>query len=337
MAYGSSELDRAAATIDKWINTGTNAIDLFSTHDPLMAILNENSQEPGGEYQMQQSDVAEGNQFKVPVWGKGDATVAGVTRANQAVAIAPTIGGPLTNALWAWSHYQGMIFDNYEDRVKNSGSSQMVDLSQVLMAQIRATFFDTVGSHLWDGTAGAIDHIQSVNACLLNTGTVGGIDQSDSLNAFWQAQQDTTAEAFNTSTFDQVRDGCTFDTGLPTGIKQIDPDVAFLYTNLYSSLRQQLKPAQRTEVNATLKGGAKYLMYDGVRCYRNPRQTANTVVILNSRTMTFRFKTKSPDPVSPGFLPKSGYPSMFERGYNWFVGFGFLSIKHNGLLTNKTA
>lgn len=339
MAYGSSELDVAAATTDLWLNEGQNALDLFSAHNPLMAILYGNSQEPGGEEAFKQSDVAEGNQFKVTVFGKGNATVAGVTRANQINAISPTVTtNLLTNALWPWSHYQGIVFDNYEDRVKNSGKSKMVDIGQAIVAQLRATFFDTLGTDMWDNAAGSISKIQSVNACLLNTGTVAGIDQTDTTNnGWWNAQLDSTAETFNTVTFDQVRDACVFDTGMTTGISRIDPDIAFLYQNLYSSLRQQLKPAQRTEVADTLKGGAKYLYYDGIRCYRNLRQTANTVCILNSTTWTFRYNTKSPDPATPGFVPKSGMPSMFERGYNWFVGLGCYSIKHNGILQNKSA
>ena len=113
--------------------------------------------------------------------------------------------------------------------------------------------------------------------------------------------------------------------------------MAFFYGNLYAKLRQDLKASQRTEVGEMLRGGAKYLMYDGVRCFRTTKSTSGTVLINNSSCMVFRYATKMPDPVTPGWVPVSGTPGMFERGYNWFVGFGYTSLKHQGYLSNKSA
>ena len=343
MAYGSSELDVAASTTDLWLNEGTNGIDLLSGHNPLVAILFDNSMEPGGEWQFQEREVGEGNQFKYTVYGNTNTTVDGVTRANQVNAISPTVpgaGGAAsvgTNVFWPWSHYQGIVFDNYEDRAKNSGKSQMIDLGNMYLDQIQASFFQLLGTDLLDNAAGSISKIQSVNACLANTGTVGGVDQSDTANnSWWNAQQDTTTEIWNTQTFDTVRDACTFDTGRTTGIRKGDPDIAFLYGGQYSLLRQDLKASQRQAPTDTLRGGAKYLDYDGCRCFRTTQIVSGTSLILNSTTWAFVYKTRMPEPVTPGWVPRSGTPGMWERGFNWFIGFGGKSMKHNGLLTNKT-
>lgn len=346
MAYGSTELDVVATTTDTWLNAGTNGIDLFSGHSPLIAILYENSQEPGGDYQFQQGTPAEGNQWKITAWWQvpGNITVQGVTRANQINAFTPAVPGAggansgATNIIWPWTHYEGIVYDNYEDRIKNSGAAQRLDLSSMYLKQLSAKFFEVLATDIMDGAAGTISKIQSVNACLLNTGTVGGIDQSDATNnGPWQAQQDTNVETWNTQTFDAVRDACTFDTAVSTGVRKICPDIAFLYGAQYTRLRQELKQSQRQEVSDTAKGGAKYLNYDGCRCYRTLRITSGTSLILNSTTWHYRYATKMPDPVTPGWVPTSNTPSSFQRSFNWMVGFGGESMKHNGYMSNKSA
>lgn len=339
MAYGSSELDVAATTIDDWLNEGQQGIDLFSGHNPLVAILIDNSMEPGGAYQFKRDTVAEGNQFKLTAWGKGNATVAGITRANQVNAQTPTVTTNLaTNALWPWSHYQGMAYDNYEDRAKNSGKAQMVDLGEMILDQIQATFFDTIGTDLEDGTAGSISKIQSVNGMLLNTGVVAGIDQSDTTNnSWWNAVSDSTSEIINTQTIDKVSMLATYNTGKKTGIQKNYPDFIMTTTANAAKLMQEIKAAQRTDVQNMVRGGAQYMEYAGKRIFWSDRIVANTAMVLNSTTMTFRYLTKMPDPKTPGWVPTSGVSALWERAYNWFVGFGSYSIKHNAYLTNKTS
>lgn len=345
MAYGSADTDVVATTTDTWLNAGSNGIDLFSGHSPFIAILYENSQEPGGDYQFQQGTPAEGNQWKITVFGQmgGNTTAAGISRANQINAITPAVPGAggaasaATNILWPWSHYQGVVFDNYEDRIKNSGAAERVDLSSMYLKQIAAKFFELVAVDTMDGAGGSITKIQSVNACLLNTGTVGGIDQTDTANnSWWQAQQDTTAETWNTQTFDNVRDSATFDVAVGTGIQKICPDIAFLYGAQYSRLRQELKQSQRIGADDSAKGGAKYLSYDGCRCYRSLRHASGTSLILNSGTWHFRYATKMPDPVTPGWIPTPNYPAIWQRSFNWMIGLGTESCKHNGYMANKT-
>jgi hypothetical protein len=337
MAYGSGELGYVVAQTDEWLNEGYNGIDLFSSHNVMLAILVDRSQEPGGGYQFQESEVAEGNKFKTTVYGKVSWTFQGVTRANQVTGINHAINDDGTNAYWEWAHYEGMINHNYADKVKNKGKNKRIDLADMYVDQLSAKAFDVVGTDLLDGVVGTEDKIQSFNQALLNSATVGGIDQSDSVNnGWWQAQQDTTTEAFNTTMLDAVIAACTIDTGKKTGIRQYDPDVALFKGALWSKLKSELKPSQRQEVSLKLKGGAKYLDYDGCRCFRDTRGTDGTILVLNSTTWTFRYNTKMPEPVTPDFVPVSGKPSMWERGYNWYIGLGCYSPKHNAYISNKS-
>lgn len=336
MAYGPGDATIAATTADEWIED--NVLDLFSTHNVFLAQLLETSEQPGGDFAFKMGTPAEGGKFKVPVFGKVTYSADGVTRANQVNRITPTVNDDIIAAYFNWAHYQGVATHNYEDKMKNSGKAAMVDLGQAYINQVIAKLKDNVGTDMFDGVIDTADKILAVNFALDNSATVGGIDQTDAANnLWWQAQQDTTTEVFSTYVLDTIFDACTIDTGIPNGVAKQAPDMCLLYNNLFSKLRQELKQSQRIEYGIMLKGGAKYLDYDGMRCFRNTRQTANTVLVLNSSTWAFRYATKAPDPVTEGWVPVDMTPSMWQRGYNWMIGLGARSPKHNGVLKNKSA
>lgn len=339
MAYGNtSALDLAASTVDQWMNEGENALDLMSTNNPLIAILRENSKQPGGNFNFRQEDGASGAQFRIAVNGKSNTTVDGVTAANQINAISTALPSGVTAAVYNWSHYQGVVFMDYSQATKNSGKSKMVSLAESYVNQTTASFYDVLGTDLFDAAVDAEDKIGSANFPLANASTYGGIDQTDTTNnSWWRAQSNSTAEIINSQTIDAVYDLCTIDTGVSTGVQKIAPDIAFFYGDLYSKFRQELKQSQRYEVGEAEKGGGQYILYNGMRCYRTTRITSGTVLILNSSSMAFRYHTRSPEWVTPGFVPVDRTPSMMQRGANWFLGFGYRSVKHNGILTNKTS
>lgn len=338
MSYGSSEADVAASTVDKWLNEGNNALDLFSSHNPVLAVLLDQSEQPGGEYQFKKASGTTGNKFKTTAYGKSNSSVAGVTKANQINAFSAAIPSLLTNAYWSYAHYQGTAFYDYRSQTLNSGPEQRVDMGNSLFDQVVASFFDLVGTHLTSGSADAEDHILSFDSALLNTGTVGGIDQSDGTNnAWWQAVKDTTAAVINTQDLDKAILDATIDTGKKTGIMRMSPDIILTTNTLSAKLMQDLKQAQRVDVQTMLRGGARYIDYAGCRVFNTTRVTAGYVLGINSTVWDFRYNTKSPEPVTPGWVPVDRTPAMVQRGYNWIVGLGTRSCKHNFLLTNRTA
>jgi hypothetical protein len=336
MAYGPGDATIAATTADNWLSA--KVFDLFSVTNPFLAVLQDTSKEPGMEQAFMKGTPAEGGKFKVSVFGKVTAPADGVTRANQVNTVNPLVNDDIIGAYYNWAHYQGQASHNYEDMSKNSGEAAMVDLGQSYISQVISKLNDTVGTDMFDGVIDSADKILSVNFAVDNSGTVGGIDQTDSgNNAWWQANQDTTSGVLQSYDFDVVRDKCTVNASVPTGISKIDPDCAFLYGDLFSRMRQEMKSAQRLEVGTMLRGGAKYLDYDGCRLFRNTKQTANTVLILNSSTWAFKYKTKAPEAATAGWVNDPQRPAMFIRNFNWFIGLGCVSPKHNGVLKNKSA
>lgn len=345
MAYGGSELDKAAANTDLWIED--NALDLLSSHTPLVAQLEDTSKEPGGELSFLKVSGAEGNTFKTSFFARRNTTADGVTRANQATAIygaGTVLGGStatiVSNFKWEWCHYQGGCRINYSDEVRNSGGAGKINLKKAILDQLEASFLIVLATDLWDGVTGTEDKLQSVNHILAATsGTVGDVDVGDADNSpYAQAKRDTTTETFNWTTFDNIMLQASNDTGRATGIRKHEPDCAFMPTALYAKGLADLKVAGRVEVSRMLKGGAKYIMYAGgdMRIFREPYMTAGTVAIMNSSTWTFRYKTLMPEWVTPGFVPHPDMPSISVRNANWWLGLGCRAMFYNGYLANKT-
>lgn len=347
MAYGntgsitSAYLDLAGATVDEWIGFGNNVIDLFSAHAPELAILMDNSMQPGGDYQFRQLPMDGGIDWRIPVFGRGmqgGGAPAGITRANLVNDITPAIPADLTNIKWVRSNYRGMLTDDIVRQQSNAGKEQMVDLGDMMLQQIKAQFFDEVSTDLWDNAAGSESKVQSFNAALANSTTVGGVDQSDADNAWWTAQQDTTAEVTNLATHNRMFDKSTIDTAVPTGVAPGSPDIAFYYGDNYSVIREEIMQMQRLmEYKEVAKGGAKFFEYNGVRFFRNTRQVADTNIMLNSRTWAFRYVTKAPKPITPVFMAHPTRTGIFTKGYFWTISLGTYSPKHNVLCTNKRA
>lgn len=338
MAYGSADADLAATTTDNWLNEGTNAIDLFATHNPILAIMLDQSEQPGGEYQFRQGQGATGGKFRTAAYGKPASTAAGVTKANQINAISAALPVFLTDAFWNYAHYQAVAFYDYRTQQNNSGPERRIDIGEAIMRSLQSSFYSEVGTDLTDGVVDSEDKILAFDAALLNTGVVGGIDQSDTANnLWWNAVKDTTAGTVNTQDIDKAILDATLDTGIQTGIMRQSPDVILTTNTLSAKLMQDLKQAQRVEVQTMLRGGARYMDYAGCRVFNTTRITAGYVMGINSTVWDFRYNTKAPDPVTPGWVPVDRTPAMMQRSYNWMLGLGCRSPKHNFLLTGRTA
>lgn len=321
-----------------------NGIDLMSSHNSFVAVLERASKEPAGEFAFMHQAMDGGNAWKWTVYGRqrpaSEGGADGISRANQVNAITPVIAGSsnfATNARYLPSHYQANVYINYEDEQKNKGKHGIVNLMRMQVDQCQAEFFAILATDIWDGAVNTDEKIQSVTHCLLNTGSPGGIDQTDTTNnSWWRANTNSDTETFNLSMLSKLIDDCTHDTAKPTGIQKPDADAAWLAAACYSKAKNDMRPSQRTEVRDTLKGGAKYLDFNGVWLFRETNLTAGTGVVINTSTWSFRYNTLMPEPNAPTFIQDPNRPAIKARGYNWMVSLGTKSPKHNGYFSNKS-
>lgn len=346
MAYGnagsisSAYLDLLATTIDEWVQP--NGLILHATHSPLLAMLYDESLQPGGDYMFQQLALGGGIDWRIPLIARAIQTAgtpAGVTRAGLYTPITPAIQQDITDIKWLKSTYRAQISDDYVRQTQNTGKQAMVDHLQLYYRQLKTDFFEMVETDLFDNVAGSADKVQSINACLANSTTVGGVDQSDTANnSWWNATNEATAEVFNLPSWNRHFIQLTIDTPSPTGVGKGMPDFCFLYGDLFALAWEQALQQQRTaEYRELGKTGFKFLEVNGCRLFRTTKLVADTYVLGQSKTWAWRYLEKFPEPITPGFIPMPGTPGVYIREYLWTVSFGGYSMKHNGLGTNKRA
>lgn len=360
MAYGnanslsSAYLEPYSTTLDSWMSD--TAVDLFSTHNPFWAQLWDVAQEPGGDFQFMKAEGS-GEAMRFPVWGRTTtgAGAAGdiipVTRAAQATTtVTPSIMANTTNALFPYAGYTGSLFYHYRGTITNRGKEQVINDGQTFQNQIRAGFYDEVGTDMLDTADAAQDKIMSAYHFVANTAydstatrltgfsdSPGGIDPSDAANTWWRSYGNNVAETINSTVIREVKNKCRHDTGVQTGIRKSEPDFMLMHTDIYSTFEGYLEQSQRAVVTDMLKGGCKYLEYAGMRVFFTGRIASGAFLCLNSSTFAIRYGTLHPVSTTPGWTPVSLYPAMMEKGYNWVVGAGGFAPRYNGCGLNKAA
>lgn len=336
MAYGNTGiLGQVAADFDRWV--GSNSLNLLASHNPALAIMIDESSQPGFTANFRKGD-ATGRRWRISAWWSPNSTVDGITRAEQATTtVTPAIRNPLTGLEYYWAHYIGGTNIDYREETANMSPSKIVDVADSLLQQIQTGFYEKIGDHLLDATVDAEDRIMALDYPD-NTNTVGGVDTSDSANNLQlNVYKETTVEVLSTVRLSEARANCVYDSVKAGSVPKSGPDACFMRTDVWNKILTDLTQSQRTDVQRLQKGGAEFFEFAGMRCFNTNRLTAGRVLGVNTATIHFRYNTIAPDPVTSVWTPVSGYPAMKERLYNWLLGTGYASLKHNFLLTGKTA
>ncbi len=150
-----------------------------------------------------------------------------------------------------------------EDRLKNSGKYQMLDLFEKRIENAKKTMSNKMSEAVYgDGTASggkAIGGLALLVADAPSTGTVGGIDRSASGNEFWRNQSVTAATAFTAETLRPAMDKMYLS--LCRGSDK--PDLIIAGNAMYSLFEQSLVAMQRYTEPKLAEAGFTSLRYKG--------------------------------------------------------------------------
>ena len=150
-----------------------------------------------------------------------------------------------------------------EDRLKNSGKYQMLDLFEKRIENAKKTMSNKMSEAVYgDGTASggkAIGGLALLVADAPSTGTVGGIDRSASGNEFWRNQSVTATTAFTAETLRPAMDKMYLS--LCRGSDK--PDLIIAGNAMYSLFEQSLVAMQRYTEPKLAEAGFTSLRYKG--------------------------------------------------------------------------
>lgn len=190
----------------------------------------------------------------------------------EVVTITPQTG--ITSAEYAWKFLEADVIISGKQELTNMGSEEVFDLLEAKVFQAEKTLSKNLNTMLYsDGTGNSGKDFGGLALYVDSTGTVGGIDSSDSDNAWWRSTEtDYTAVADI-----DLRAAFTHNIHLASdgGTDKTDAIITDLTT--YEAFESQLVPSVRySEKNSVNAGFSNLLVQDTPVYWDNacPAQTA---------------------------------------------------------------
>lgn len=189
---------------------------------------------------------------------------------NGADTLSTSDADNITAASYEWRSLFAGITITEEDELKNSGTAAAVSLLKSKAQIAEKTLKDALGTGIFsDGTTAK--SIVGLRDIIATTETVGGISQSD--NAWWQGQVDSTTTTNSISAMNQVFQDASVDMEVPNLIVS--------NRTVFNSYYALLQPQQRFQDSETASGGFQNLMFNGKPYVVDSHSPANNMFMIN--------------------------------------------------------
>lgn len=184
-------------------------------------------------------------------------------------------------AVYDWKQYAGSItIDGRTERL-NAGSSQIINILTAKIEQLRVSMEDDLNSMLWgDGTGNGSKDFLGLQAIVLATGTLGGIDSST--ETWWRSR---TSSGTDLTTLDGVRSLNTMRNGLR--IAKSSPDFGFTTQTVFEAFEALMVPNIRFESTAMGDLGFENVSYKGATVMFDNDCPSGKWYFLNSKYLEF--------------------------------------------------
>lgn len=208
----------------------------------------------------------------------------------------------MTVARYTWSQYTGSLIMSEMEIAQNRGDSQisslMQDRSEQLVMSAKEKFnVDLFGSA--NGSDIAINGLQAFVSTTPTTGTVGGIDRSDSANSWWRNNATTSAGSFVATGVDKMRtmyNNCSQD-------GSDAPDVIITTQTVYEAYEKTGQTIQRTTNQKMLDLGFQNFEYKGAAMFYDTQCTSGYMYFLNTDYLGLRWQSGYELGISPFVKP----------------------------------
>lgn len=147
------------------------------------------------------------------------AEATAVTSYEDDDTFAPPTRGGITAAEFPWKGMVGSIFFTGIEMAMNSGPEQAVSLLKARVTQVERTLSKTLNVALFaDGTGNGGKDFMGLDGVIDDGNTYGGIDRSDALNAWWDANITALGGALTLAALRTMYNNCSEGNEQPTHI-----------------------------------------------------------------------------------------------------------------------
>ena len=230
----------------------------------------------------------------------------------------------ITNAVYQWASFYSNISLTEDDKLKNSGSSAVLNLLKQKSMIAEKTAKDNIGEGLYSDGSNAKSIVGLTDIIAIDQ-TVGGISQAD--NSWWQGNVDSATTTLTMAAMQALWEDCSIDNEQPT--------VALTTRSVFNKYYGLLQPQQRFTDSDTAKGGFQNLMFNGAP------------VIVDSHIASGRMNFVNEKHIHLFYHPKQNFTfGGFQKPVNqevsvgrvkWMGALGSSNNRLHGVLTAITA
>ena len=256
----------------------------------------------------------------------GENTTAGSFSMYDPLTLTPQAG--ISAARYEWSNYNVSVAIAGEEKRKNNGPEQIVNLLKAKVKQAEITISEMFNAHLMSKAApgNSGKNFQGINVLIGDASstvtTVGGIDATDAANAWWRSYVERTAGVL---TLEDI--GLAFHRASRGTAR---PDLALTTLALYMSFEAQLQPAQRFTDPKLAEVGFDNLVYHGARVAWDDDVATGDWTWINSDYVGL---VKHSD----AWLSQTPFdsPSGIDASYAHIISMGGLTTSHRKLAGSR--
>lgn len=227
----------------------------------------------------------------------------------------------ISSAVFQWRSLFAGIAITEEDKLKNAGQAQQVNLLKSKIQIAEKTLKNDLDVGIYsDGTDSK--SIVGLRSIVGTANTVGGISQSD--NSFWRAQVDSSTTTLTIAAMNQVFQDCTIDSEQPNYIVT----TRSVYNDYYGLLQAN----QRFMDESEARGGFSSLMFNGQPCVHGGNVPTGHMYFLNLDHLHLFYHPERNISFQPFAKPINQEVSVSR--FLWMGALGSSNNRLQGALTN---
>lgn len=248
-----------------------------------------------------------GNQIQWPIRYREHDQASAVDPDAQ---IAYTSKDTRTAAVLDWKYIVGKTVITWEERVKNSGKPQIVDLLADKKTEMDDDVYELFADQLF-ATTQATDALSSLETIIDSATSYGGIAVADA--SLWAATEDSTTTElilYGSGSLSYMINQATFGKN--------GPDIHITTRDLFSKFESILEPQKRYEDKTMADGGFTSLTFHGKPVVSDVHCAANRWYGISSKDMELRHHSDHNFKKTEWFaLREAGFPEHMAKLCTW--------------------
>jgi hypothetical protein len=209
------------------------------------------------------------------IYGKN--STVGSYSGYDSLSLTPQEG--ISAAEYEWKQFAASISISGIEEAKNNGEQEVINLLEAKIMQAEESMRESFNQMFFaSGTGNGGKDWNGLGNLVEASGTVGGIDRSDSANAWWRSYEENTSGALTLAYMNTAYNSVS--------VGNDHPDMVLTTQALYEKYEALLQPNLRYTDTKTADAGFQNLLFKAAPVVYDVHCTSGVMYFLNSKYLT---------------------------------------------------